>query len=88
MKRLLTLAALALCAVPASACDWWPGKALGRPDPRATGSPSWSACVSGPPLALTFTYTPANGTAVVNPVRSALGRWVAPATCVGGRCEK
>lgn len=85
MKRLLTLAALALCASTADA-----GPILDRLKARraAQSGPRVSACVSAPPLALTFTYTPANGPAVVNPVRSAVGRWVAPATCANGQCGK
>lgn len=87
MKRLLTLAALLAIA---STADAGPilDRLKARREARAQTGPRVSACVSAPPLALTFTYTPANGQAVVNPVRSALGRWVAPATCVGGQCGK
>ncbi len=87
MKRLLTLAALLAIA---STADAGPilDRLKARREARAQSGPRVSACVSAPPLALTFTYTPANGPAVVNPVRSALGRFVGMPACVGGQCGK
>ena len=89
MKKVLFSLAALFASASFSQAAWWPGKLLGRPNPNCgTSGTSWSACVSGPPAQFTFAITPSNGATIVNPVRSAVGRFVGmPATCLSGQCR-